>query len=137
MVCLCGAGGSWHTTYTYMPQYVTSHSHGLMLSSLDYTVFDLTVNDTVTIELTGYGIRGQIITGQWYCKTDCYEINIDSWDEMHVGAVYSGTPLNDHPRIKATSVTARHPGPKCVQNNPSIRPPLYNSQNVVPQGWPL
>ncbi len=66
MVCLCGAGGSWYTTYTYVPQYVTSHSHGLMLTSLDYTVFDLTVNDTVTIELSGYGMQGQIITGQWY-----------------------------------------------------------------------
>ena len=63
-MCHSSTGGSWHTTYTYVPQYVTSHSHGLMLTSFDYTVFDLTVNDTVTIELTGNAITGQIIIGK-------------------------------------------------------------------------
>ena len=74
-----------------------------------------------------------------------HALNINIWTiaGQSVFNTYSGTRLNRHPWIKATSacITARNPWhcPKCVQNNPNKGHPYnYNAgQNFVPHGWPL
>ena len=57
------SGGNWHTTYTSVPQYITSHHRSLFLESLEYVVFDMTKDDTVTIRLDSNVIIGRIIAG--------------------------------------------------------------------------
>ena len=57
-------GGSWYTTYTRVPHYITSYQRSLMLESLEYTVFDMRHEDSIVIEIQSSSLIGQIITGQ-------------------------------------------------------------------------
>ena len=58
------AGGTWYTTYTSVPHYITSHSRSLMLESLEPIVFDMTDPTTISIELDSNVMVGRIISGQ-------------------------------------------------------------------------
>lgn len=58
------SAGSWHTTYTRVPHYITSYQRSLALESLEYAVFDLTLEDSVTIEINSSVMTGRIITGK-------------------------------------------------------------------------
>ena len=57
-------GGTWATTYTRVPHYITSHQRSLLLESLEYTEFDLTREDTVTVHVDASVIEGRIICGE-------------------------------------------------------------------------
>ena len=57
-------GGTWYTTYTSVPHYITSYSRSLMLESLEPAVFDTTDASTVTIEIDSDVIVGRIISGE-------------------------------------------------------------------------
>ena len=58
------SAGSWHTTYTRVPHYITNYRRSLVLESLEYAVFDLTLEDSVTIEINSSVMTGRIITGK-------------------------------------------------------------------------
>ena len=58
-----GAGGTWYTTYSHVPQYVSSNTRSLMLDSLEYTVFDFTKSDVVSVEVNSTQITGRILSG--------------------------------------------------------------------------
>ena len=58
-----GAGGTWYTTYSHVPQYVSSSMRSLMLDSLEYTVFDFTKSDVVSVEVNSTQITGRIFSG--------------------------------------------------------------------------
>lgn len=58
-----GSAGSWHTTYTAIPHYVTHKARSLFLTNYTYSEFDFTDEESVTIRAaapTGL-ITGQII----------------------------------------------------------------------------
>ncbi len=57
-------GGTWYTTYTRVPHYITSQHRSLYLQSLEYSVFDLTLPDLVTIEVNSSVISGRILAGE-------------------------------------------------------------------------
>jgi len=63
-----GSGGSWFSTYTAVPFYLTTKLRGLFLENHEITIFDLTDNDEVTIENWGTCFSGQIINGDSYYK---------------------------------------------------------------------
>ena len=67
-------GGTWFTTYTSVPQYITSYQRSLFLESMEYTVFDLTAEDSVLVKIDSNEISGRIITGQSSCS-DSIHIN--------------------------------------------------------------
>ena len=56
-------GGTWYTTYTSVPHYITSRSRSLMLESLEQVVFDMTDPVTISIELDSNVMVGRIISG--------------------------------------------------------------------------
>ena len=58
------SAGSWHTTYTRVPHYITNYQRSLALESLEYAVFDMTLQDSVTIEINSSIMTGRIITGK-------------------------------------------------------------------------
>ena len=58
------SAGSWHTTYTRVPHYITNYQRSLALESLEYAVFDMTLQDSVTIEINSSVMTGRIITGK-------------------------------------------------------------------------
>ena len=62
----CSLAGTWYTTYTRVPYYITSYQRSLVLESLEYTVIDMRIQDTVTIELSSNIMAGRIITGELY-----------------------------------------------------------------------
>ena len=47
-----GSGGSWHTTYTAIPHYVTSKARSVFLTNFSYGEFDFTDDDEVSIVST-------------------------------------------------------------------------------------
>jgi hypothetical protein len=59
-----GVGGSWQTTYTAVPHYITSDARSVFLTTYGFSVFDLT-GTSVRIEVvadTGF-IAGRILYG--------------------------------------------------------------------------
>ena len=46
---LRGSGGSWHTTYTSIPHYVTSKARSVHLTDFSYGEFDFTDDESVSI----------------------------------------------------------------------------------------
>ena len=58
------AGGSWHTTYTQVPFYVTSEMRSFLLDSPEYAIFDMTRPDLVSLHLTSPVLQARIIYGQ-------------------------------------------------------------------------
>ena len=57
-------GGSWYTTYTHVPQYISTKMRSLMLESREYTIFDLTDKSKVTIQLNSTQMIGRILHGE-------------------------------------------------------------------------
>ncbi|KAK7840726.1 uncharacterized protein LOC112026477 [Quercus suber] len=57
------AGGDWSTTYAPSPFYMTSKMRSLYLEGYDYSVFDLTRNDRVQIQIHGTSVQGRILHG--------------------------------------------------------------------------
>lgn len=57
------AGGDWSTTYAPSPFYMTSRMRSLYLEGYEYSVFDLTKNDRVQIQIHGNSIQGRILHG--------------------------------------------------------------------------
>lgn len=46
-----GAGGNWHTTYAPVPHYVTSRNVSFHLSNTQYSVFDFSASDSISVEV--------------------------------------------------------------------------------------
>ena len=63
-------GGTWYTTYTAVPFYLTNYQRAFLLESLEYAIFDLTNKELVSITLNTTNMVGRIITGGcgqvWY-----------------------------------------------------------------------
>lgn len=60
---VAGAGGSWHSTYTAIPFYLTSQQRAMMLENEAYSAFDLRHGERVQLELFGNHLRGRILYG--------------------------------------------------------------------------
>ncbi|KAJ7976603.1 Alpha-glucosidase yihQ [Quillaja saponaria] len=58
------AGGDWSTTYAPSPFYMTSKMRSLYLEGYDYSVFDLTKQDRVQVQIHGNSVEGRILHGQ-------------------------------------------------------------------------
>ena len=56
--------GSWYTTYTRVPFYISSHTRSLAVESLDYLIFDMTTSSLVTMEINSTSFIGRIIAGE-------------------------------------------------------------------------
>ncbi len=61
-----GAGGDWHTTYTGIPQYISSNKNGFFLEDFEYTLFDFTQTRANEVRIWKKGMTGQIIFGESY-----------------------------------------------------------------------
>jgi hypothetical protein len=61
-----GAGGTWYTTYTRVPHYITSYHRSLVVQSLEYTVFDMRRDDVIVIEIESHTLSGRIIAAMWF-----------------------------------------------------------------------
>ncbi|VVA37545.1 Hypothetical predicted protein [Prunus dulcis] len=57
------AGGDWSTTYAPSPFYMTSKMRSLYLEGYDYSIFDLTKQDRVQIQIHGNSVEGRILHG--------------------------------------------------------------------------
>ncbi|KVI03420.1 Galactose mutarotase-like domain-containing protein [Cynara cardunculus var. scolymus] len=55
--------GDWSTTYAPSPFYMTSKMKSLYLEGYDYSVFDLTQDDRVQIQIRGDCVEGRILYG--------------------------------------------------------------------------
>jgi len=58
-----GAAGDWSSTYTAVPQYITSKMRSLFLENDEVSFFDLTDPDRVEIKLFGTRLKGRILYG--------------------------------------------------------------------------
>jgi len=58
-----GAGGNEFTSYTSIPQYITSKNRSLFLETTQYSTFNLKSPETVTIKLFSNKMTGRIIYG--------------------------------------------------------------------------
>mmetsp|Transcript_35559 Transcript_35559/g.82332 ORF Transcript_35559/g.82332 Transcript_35559/m.82332 type:complete len:781 (+) Transcript_35559:115-2457(+) len=57
-----GSGGSWHTTYTAIPAYLTPEGRALMLENTEYCAFDLESDaDRIEIEVWSMALEGQVM----------------------------------------------------------------------------
>lgn len=59
-----GSAGSWFSTYTAMPQYITNRNRGLFLENYEFSYFDLSKPHEVSIRLFKNGMEGQILAGR-------------------------------------------------------------------------
>ncbi|GMJ12170.1 hypothetical protein HRI_004886200 [Hibiscus trionum] len=57
------AGGDWSTTYAPSPFYMTSKMRSLYLEGYNYSIFDMTRNDRVQVQIHGNAIEGRILNG--------------------------------------------------------------------------
>ncbi|PKA48152.1 Putative alpha-xylosidase 2 [Apostasia shenzhenica] len=57
------SGGDWSTTYAPSPFYMTTKMRCLYLEGYDYSIFDLTEDDRVQIQIHGNSVRGSILNG--------------------------------------------------------------------------
>jgi alpha-glucosidase (family GH31 glycosyl hydrolase) len=60
------AGGTWYTTYTQVPFYITSEMRSFVLDSPEYAIFDMTQPDFISLHLTSPVLQARIIYGQSY-----------------------------------------------------------------------
>lgn len=58
-----GSGGTPFTTYDAVPFYLTNHNRALFLNNSEYSVFDLTTSEQVTVRLFAPVMRGRILAG--------------------------------------------------------------------------
>ncbi|KAJ8537152.1 hypothetical protein K7X08_035553 [Anisodus acutangulus] len=67
------AGGDWSTTYAPSPFYMTSKMRSIYLEGYDYSVFDLTKDDRIQIQLHGDSFEGRILHGNSPCELiECF-----------------------------------------------------------------
>ena len=59
-----GSAGDWYTTYTAIPQYITSENRSLFLENSEYALFDLSKPQEVELRVWSGDLRGQIIFGE-------------------------------------------------------------------------
>ncbi|OMO77905.1 Glycoside hydrolase, family 31 [Corchorus capsularis] len=57
------AGGDWSTTYAPSPFYMTSKMRSLYLEGYNYSIFDLTQENRVQIQIHGNAVQGRILHG--------------------------------------------------------------------------
>jgi hypothetical protein len=57
---LPGAGGSWQTTYTAVPYYITSAMRGMFLENTEFSVFDMSQSGRMTVEVM-VGASGTVV----------------------------------------------------------------------------
>ncbi|OWM85481.1 hypothetical protein CDL15_Pgr019105 [Punica granatum] len=57
------AGGDWSTTYAPSPFYMTSRMRSLYLEGYNYSIFDLTRQDRVQIQIYGNSVQGRLLHG--------------------------------------------------------------------------
>ncbi|MGI8859195.1 MAG: hypothetical protein ACR2HO_03440 [Rubrobacteraceae bacterium] len=57
-----GAGGHWYSSYACVPHYITSDSRSLFLENHEYSSFNLTDDDEVSIEVFSRRMEGQILS---------------------------------------------------------------------------
>ncbi len=57
------SGGDWHTSYAGVPHYITSKHRSLFLENLEYSVFDMTRDNRVDVEIFSNHMRGRILKG--------------------------------------------------------------------------
>lgn len=57
------AGGDWHTSYAPVPYFITSKLRSFYLQNQEYSVFDLSKDDTVQIEIFSNSLKGKLIIG--------------------------------------------------------------------------
>jgi len=57
------SGGSWHTTYSAIPHYVTSQLKSFFLEGSNYATFDMTANHEIKIQVFAPGFRSRAILG--------------------------------------------------------------------------
>ena len=88
------AGGTWYTTYTHVPYYLTSHGRSLALESLDYTVFDFTDQQLVAVEVNGTELVARIIPGKMmaliemhYLLAVCVCACVHRWNTVGAGRI--------------------------------------------------
>ena len=62
-ICTNYSGGTWYTTYTHVPFYMTNYHRGLLLESPQYSVFDLTQKMSVRLEINNRFLQARIIAG--------------------------------------------------------------------------
>ena len=59
-----GAGGHWYSSYACVPHYITSDSRSLFLENHEYSSFNLTDDDEVSIEVFSRRMEGQILSAE-------------------------------------------------------------------------
>ena len=57
------AGGEWHTSYTHVPHYLTSHNHSFALTTYAYSVFNNSAVGRMVIETNSTDLNGIAIAG--------------------------------------------------------------------------
>lgn len=57
------SGGTWYTTYTRVPFYMTNYRRALVVESLDYLVYDMTSPNMVTMDINSTSLIARIISG--------------------------------------------------------------------------
>lgn len=58
-----GSAGGWDTTYTAIPQYITSDNRGLFLENYEFSYFNLRRDDKVETRVWANNLKGQILYG--------------------------------------------------------------------------
>ena len=92
-----GSGGSWHTTYAAVPQYITSYCRSLFLKNSEYCVFDMRDPNAVRIKLHAARMRGAVLSAR---------TPLDLVEEY---TLYSGR-MPASPRMGQPGRYRRHPG---------------------------
>lgn len=59
------AGGDWHTSYAGVPHFISSRMRSLFLENTEYSVFDMTDADRISIEVNSNRMIGQLVAGQF------------------------------------------------------------------------
>ena len=58
-----GAGGDWHTSYAGVPHFISSRMRSLFLENREYSIFDMTEEDLIRIEVFSNRMTGRLLSG--------------------------------------------------------------------------
>lgn len=58
-----GAGGDWHTSYAGVPHFISSRMRSLFLENPEYSIFDMTEEDLIRIEVFSNRMTGRFLSG--------------------------------------------------------------------------
>ncbi len=58
-----GAGGDWHTSYAGIPHFISSRMRSLFLENREYSIFDMTEEDLIRIEVFSNRMTGRMLSG--------------------------------------------------------------------------